>query len=74
MLEKWKLSINNKGFEGGVLMDLSKAFVTINHQLLLTKLHAYGFSKEALAMVCSYLLNQKQGIKINILVLERIQY
>ena len=55
MLEKWKLSINNKGFEGGVLMDLSKAFVTINLQLLLTKLHAYGFSKQALAIICCYL-------------------
>ena len=53
MLEKWKLSIDNKGFAGGVLTDLSKAFVTINQQLLLAKLHAYGFNKQALAMVCS---------------------
>ena len=40
MLEKWKLSMDNKGSAVGVLMDLSKAFETINHQLLLTKLHA----------------------------------
>ena len=65
MLEKWKLSIDNKGFAGGVLMDLSKAFDTINHQLLLAKLHAYGFSKQALAIICSYLSNRKQRIKIN---------
>ena len=65
MLEKWKLFIDNKGFAGGVLMDLSKAFDTINHQLLLAKLHAYGFSKQALAIVCSYLSNRKQRIKIN---------
>ena len=57
MLEKWKLSIDNKGFAGGVLMDLSKAFDTINHQLLLAKLHAYGFSQQALAIICSYLSN-----------------
>ena len=54
MLEKWKLSIDNKGFAGGVLMDLSKAFETINLPLLLAKLLAYGFSKQALAIICSY--------------------
>ena len=32
MIERWKLSIDNNGFAGGVLMDLSKAFDTINHQ------------------------------------------
>ena len=42
MLEKWKLSIDNKGFTGGVLMDLSKAFDTTNHYLLLAKLQAYA--------------------------------
>ena len=65
MLEKWKLFIENKGFAGGVLMDLSKAFDTINHQLLLAKLYAYGFSKQALAIICSYLSNPKQRIKIS---------
>ena len=59
------MDIDNKGFAGGVLMDLSKAFETINHQLLLAKLHAYGFSKQALAIICSYLSNRKQRIKIN---------
>ena len=65
MLGKWKLSLDNKCFAGGVLMGLSKAFDTINHPLLLAKLHAYGFSKQALAVICSYLSNRKQRIKIN---------
>ena len=65
MLEKWELSIDNKGFAGRVLMDLSKAFDTINHPLLLAKLLDYGFSKQALAIICSYLSNRKQRIKIN---------
>ena len=65
ILEKLKLSIDNEGFVSGLLMDLSKAFDTINHQLLLPKLHAYGFSQQALAIICSYLSNRKQRIKIN---------
>ena len=72
MLEKWKLSIDNKDLVGGALMDLSKAFDTINHPLLLVKLQAYGFSKQALPVICSYLSNRKQRIKINNLVLGRI--
>ena len=65
MLEKRKLSIDNKGFAGGVLMDLSKAFDTINHPLLLAKLKSYGFSKQALVIIYSYLSNRKQRIEIN---------
>ena len=40
-------------------MDLSKAFDTINHDLLLAKLKAYGFSKQALSFMCSYLKNRR---------------
>ena len=46
-------------------MDLSKAFDTINHDLLLAKLKAYGFSINALDLICSYLKIRKQSIKIN---------
>ena len=62
MLERWKLSISNKDFAGGVLMDLGKVLDTINHQLLLAKSHAYRFSKQALDIICSYLSNRKQKV------------
>ena len=65
MLEKWRISLDKKGFGGAVLMDLSKAFDTINHDLLIAKLHAYGFDKPALRLIRSYLLNRWQRTKIN---------
>ena len=38
-----------------VCVDLSKAFDTINHELLIAKLEAYGFEESALLTIQSYL-------------------
>ena len=46
-------------------MDLSKVFDCLNHELLISKLEAYGFSKSALKLVYDYLSNRKQRVKIN---------
>ena len=46
-------------------MDLSKAFNTINHELLVAKCNAYGFSKKRIRLIFSYLNNRKQRVKIN---------
>ena len=46
-------------------MDLSKAFDCIRHDLLIAKLHAYGFSHDALLLVHSYLEIRQQRVKIN---------
>ena len=46
-------------------MDLSKAFDTINHSLLLVKLKAYGFSNQALSSLQSCLCSRFQKSKIN---------
>ena len=45
-------------------MDLSKAFDTINHELLIAKLYVYGFSIETLEAVLSYLEERWQRVKI----------
>ena len=46
-------------------MDLSKAFDTLNHDLLIAKLHDYGFNRNALILIKSYLTNRWQRTKIN---------
>ena len=43
-----------------IFMNFSKAFDTLNHSLLLAKLKAYGFSKQALSFMYSYLKNKRQ--------------
>ena len=65
LIEKWKISLDQQGFAGAILMDLSKAFDTINHQLLLAKLHAYGMNKDSLNLILSYLSDRWQRTKIN---------
>ena len=39
---------------GIIFMDLSKAFDTLDHNLLLAKLNAFGFSFSAINLVQSY--------------------
>ena len=48
LLEKWKTCLDNKGKTGVLLMDLSKAFDCLDHELLIAKLDAYGFGDNAL--------------------------
>ena len=58
LIEKWKNILDKRGYGGAVLMDLSRAFDTLNHNLLIAKLHAYGFTRESLKLIKSYLTNR----------------
>ena len=63
LLENWKKILDNKGFGGAMLMNLSKAF---NHDFLIAKLHAYGFSNDSLNLLYSYLNNRWHRTKIDL--------
>ena len=64
LIENWKKALDEKFFVGAVLMDLSKAFDCIPHDLLIAKLHAYGFSEKTVTFIYSYLKRRKQNVKI----------
>ena len=55
LVEEWKSKLDNNFIVGSVLMDLSKAFDCSTHDLLIAKLHSYGFDENALVLVYSYL-------------------
>ena len=70
MIEKWKEHLGKKGnIAGAIMMDLSKAFDTLNHELLIAKLEAYGFDKSALAIILSYLSDRWQRTELLVSVL-----
>ena len=59
-----KSAIDNNKFVCGIFLDLTKAFDTVNHQILLDKLHHYGVRGQTNNLFNSYLSNRKQFVKI----------
>ena len=64
LIEEWKKHLDNNYFVG-VLMDLYEAFDCIPHNLLIAKSAAYGFDKNSLKYLYSYLKNRQQCVRIN---------
>ena len=60
IIEDWKQALDDKKYIAAILMDLSKAFDCLPHDLLLLKLKYYGLSDSALKLMERYLTNRKQ--------------
>ena len=66
MIEKPRKSLDSQERASADLFtDLSKAFVCLPHDLLITKLHAYGIKNRSLNLILFYLKNRKQRVRLN---------
>ena len=64
VIETWRRSLDSSGIVGTILVDLSKAYDCIPHDLLIAKLEAYGLHIKSLRLMYSYLTNRKQRVKV----------
>ena len=65
LLQAWQEELDKSGFAGTILMDLSKAYDPLPHDLLVAKFEAYGIDKNGLNLIHNYLTNRKQRTNIS---------
>ena len=58
-------NISNKQYTGLIMLDLKKAFDSVTHTVLLSKLDHYGIRGNAHKLLSSYLCNRRQYVNIN---------
>lgn len=62
MYDRISLAIDNREYAIGIFIDLSKAFDTINHSIMIRKLEYYGIRGIALDWFNSYLKSRQQYV------------
>ena len=65
LLQAGNLELDKSGFVETKLMDLSKAYDTLPHDLLVAKFEAYCTDKNGLNLIHNYLTNRKQRTKVS---------
>ena len=65
LIDRITTAIDNREFVVGVFLDLSKAFDTVNHDLLFQKLEFYGIRGIALDWFKSYITRRYQCVRYN---------
>ena len=68
LVEDWKKALDDNLYVGAILMDLSKAFDCLLHDLIIQKLKAYGLSNHACNLMNSCLSDRKQRVKLGNIV------
>jgi hypothetical protein len=64
LTEYWREALDDHDFAGAIATDLSKAFDSMPHALLIAKLYNYGLSIPACEFIADYLKNRMQRIKV----------
>ena len=65
LLQAWQEELDKSGFVGAIIMDLSKAYDSLPHDILVAKFEANGIDKNGLNLIHNYLTNRKQRTKIS---------
>jgi hypothetical protein len=66
-------ALDKGGFVVGVFLDFSKAFDTVDHNILLTKLHSNGIKDRAHTWFVNYLKDRQQYVSYNCHNSERVK-
>ena len=65
LLQKWQKCLDaSDGIVGTLLMELSKAYDCVNHDLIIAKLEAYGVGENSLTLIQNYLSQRQQRVKV----------
>ena len=65
VIEDWAKAVDNRKQIDVFILDFEKAFDTVPHELLKSKLHKYGVNKKTLNWIDSFLTNREQCVTVN---------
>ena len=74
LIEKQKHQVDKNGFAGAISMNRSKTFDMINNDLIITKLHAYGFQQNRFFfLILIHDLSEVKGEDTDSVVMETVK-
>ena len=65
LIDRIQKAIDNRSFSCGIFLDFSKAFDTVDHEILIKKLEHYGFRGLVKQWFISYLSERRQIVTVN---------